>query len=129
MAAEANNKYAAVWTVENAKPYFEDALKYAEENNDCLCLQDAIYESGIPYSTFYYLADKHKDLEKIKKDIQAAVVRRINRGSLTGDMQVTAGIWRMKQLGEVDKQEIKQHHTGNITQKRVIIKDYSDDAD
>jgi hypothetical protein len=48
MAAEKGNKYAQEWTLENALPRFEDALKYAKESDECLCLQDAIAQNGIP---------------------------------------------------------------------------------
>lgn len=123
MSAEKNNKYAQQWTIENAKPYFEDALEYAETNEDCLCLQDAIYNSGIPYSTFYYLADNHDDLEKIKNDIQQAIIRRVNKNALSKkeSSSAAASIWRMKQLGEKDQQYIEQTNKGISTE--VIVSD------
>jgi hypothetical protein len=115
MAFEAGNKYAQEWNVENALPRFEDALKYAEDDDECLCLQDAIYQSGIPCSTFYYLSENHTVLETIKQDIHSAVIRRVNRLALARKEAVSpaAAIWRMKQLGEKDQQYIDQHTETN----------------
>lgn len=98
---------------------FIAALEYAE-NQDCLSLQEAIKHIEMPSSTFYDLADQFEVLERIKKDILNAVLIRINRGSLTGGYNPTAGIWRMKQLGEVEKSETKHDATIHIT--REIIK-------
>ena len=114
MPAEKNNKYAQKWDEKTATEKFILALEYAEQNDSCLCLEDAIFHCGIPYSTYYYLAEKHEDLENIKRDTQRAVLRRVNRGSLKGTMNSTAGIWRMKMLGEQEKQEIKLNMEGSI---------------
>jgi hypothetical protein len=106
-----DERYTHEWSLETAMDYFTDALKFAEESPECLSLQDAIYKSGMPYSTFYYLADTYKPLEKIKADIQQAIIRRVNRRAINEDANPTASIWRMKQLGERDKQEL-DHTTG-----------------
>lgn len=104
MAAQKGNKYASEWTLENALPRFEDALKFTlDDAKNCLCLQEAIMYSGIPSSTFYYLADNHKVLETIKKQMNDAIIIRVNRGAITGQYKETASIFRMKQLGERDK--------------------------
>ena len=108
MAAEINNKYAQEWTLENATPRFQDALEFAETDPTCLCLQDAIYFSAIPYTTFYQLAKDHNDLNSIKENIHAAIIRRINKNALKSVLPApsAASIWRMKQLGEKDQQFI-----------------------
>jgi hypothetical protein len=105
MSAPIGNKYAQEWTLENALPRFEDALKFAETDDTCLCLQDAIYSTCIPYTTFYYLCDTQEVLNCIKKNIHDAVIRRINRLALDKVSAVPAApaIWRMKQLGERDE--------------------------
>ena len=129
---DSNNKYGQVWDEDNARGYFLDALKYAEDNKECLSLQDAIYHCGMAYSTFYYLSDRYAGLETIKKDIHNAVIRRVNKGALTGDMNPTAGIWRMKQSGEVDSRDLNNNHSGRIdgTQEhKVTFQDYEDDKD
>lgn len=116
MAFEIGNKYAQQWNLENAKPRFEDALKYAVENDDCLCLQDAIFQTGIPSRTFYYLADNEPVLQIIKDDIHEAIIRRVNCLALRDHAPASPAIWRMKQLGEKDQQFIDQHNTGTINQ-------------
>lgn len=120
MAFEKGNKHAQEWTLENAEPRFKDALKFAEESDECLCLQDAIFETGIPYSTFYYLADNQPVLEAIKKDIQQAIIKRINRNALWDNFEASPAIWRMKQLGEKDQQYIDQNVTGS-TKSEIVV--------
>jgi hypothetical protein len=120
MAAEKGNQYAREWTIENALPRFEDALQFAEENETCLCLQDAIYHSGIAYSTFDQLAVDQQVLGIIKKNIKAAIIRRINRNALDKMTAApsAASIWRMKQLGEKDEQHVV--NSGSTTQKIIV---------
>lgn len=108
MPFQKGNKLAQEWNLENALPRFEDALEYAETNDKCLCLQDAIYYSGIPYSTFDYLAESQDVLGIIKNNIKSAIIRRINKNALDKNLPApsAASIWRMKQLGERDEQTI-----------------------
>jgi hypothetical protein len=120
MAAHKGNKYAQIWNEENAMVEFIKALEFAEKDSRCLCLEDAIHHAKIPYSTYDYLANKYEVLGRIKKDTMAEVKRRINKGSLEGDYNPASGIWRMKQLGDTDKQEIKQEVTSN--QLEVVVK-------
>lgn len=114
MSFQKGHKINQEWTLENAGPRFQDALQYAEKNENCLCLQDAIYYSAIPYTTFYYLADNHDMLNSLKSDIMNAIIRRINRLALTNRAAAAAAIWRMKQLGEIDMQNINQFNSSNI---------------
>jgi hypothetical protein len=118
MAFEIGNKYAQEWTLENATPRFDDAIEYAETNDECLCLQDAIHYSAIPYTTFYYLSDNHDVLNAKKKQIMEAVIRRINRLAIKDIAPASAAIWRMKQLGERDEQHINQ--TGTMKQEITV---------
>lgn len=90
------------YTEEEAVEKFEEVLVQAKKK-DCLSIQEAIINSSLPYSSFYYLLDKFPNLESIKKEIEIHVLARINKGSLTGEYNPTAGIWRMKQLGEKDE--------------------------
>lgn len=108
MAAEANNKYSQIWTLENAMPRFIDSLEFAEQSEDCLCLQDAIHQTGIPYTTYYQLSRNHKDLHAIKQDTMNEIIRRINKGGLLNKMNPASAIWRMKQLGEKDESTVNQ---------------------
>lgn len=122
MAAEKGNKYAQEWTFENALPRFEDALKFAKENDDCLCLQDAILQTGIPVSTFKYLVENQKVLASIKEEIHAVIISRINKGALRDTLTSTPAIWRMKQLGEKDQSHLDVKSDGEkITGINYII--------
>ena len=114
MAAAEGNQYTRKYTLESALPLFEKALSYAIESNDCLCVQDAVAQSGIAHTTFYDLCKQFNVLNDIKKNINENVIMRINRGGLKGDFNPTASIWRMKQLGEKDKTEVANTVT-NIT--------------
>jgi hypothetical protein len=105
------NRDAEKWSIEKAEKEFMKALNYAESNRECLCIEDAIYFTNIPYSTFYDLAKKNTVLENIKKDIARAILRRINKKGLNGEFNATMSIWRLKQLGEQDKQVIEQNTT------------------
>ena len=118
MAAPKGNKYTQEWTLENAQPRFEDALKYAMENDECLCLQDAIFQTGIPVSTFKYLVANQKVLASIKEEIMSAIIIRVNKRAIKNEAPAAAAIWRMKQLGEIDEQHVNQ--TGN-TQPPINI--------
>ncbi len=112
MPFEKGNKLAQEWNIENALPRFDDALEYAENNDECLCLQDAIHYSAIPYTTFYYLSENHDVLNSKKRQIMEAIIRRINRLAIKDMAPASAAIWRMKQLGERDEQHINQNVTG-----------------
>ena len=125
MSAHKGNKYNQEWTLENATPRFEDALKYAQENDECLCMQDAVAQTGIPTTTFYYLIDNHKELKSIKEDINSEIIRRINKKALQNKFSASPAIWRMKQLGEKDKTEIE--NTGHIEVRTIKFKKYKNE--
>jgi len=108
MVFEPGHKYSEVYNLENALPRFEDALKFATENEDCLCLQDAKYKTAIPSRTFDHLVDTHDILRSIKQDIMEQIVRRVNRLAMKDQAPAAPAIWRMKQLGEKDQQFIDQ---------------------
>jgi len=118
MTFEKGNKHAQEWTLENALPRFEDALEYAETNEECLCLQDAIHYSAIPYTTFYYLAENQPVLNAIKQQVMQAVIRRINRLALKDLAPSSPAIFRMKNLGERDEQHI---NTTGTTKTEITV--------
>lgn len=105
------NRDAEKWSLEKAEELFNKALDYAESSKECLCMEDAIYNSNLPYTTFYDLAKKHTVLNNLKKDINRAILRRINKKGLNGEFNPAMSIWRLKQLGEQDKQVIEQNTT------------------
>lgn len=122
MPAPKGNKYAQVYTFEEAFEKFKEMLEYSA-TDDCLCVQDAFLHVKMPSSTFYYLTESYKELEDIKKDIDANVISKINRKALKGEFQPTASIWRMKQLGEKDKTEVENknynHEIKPITKEEL----------
>ncbi|MFA5194858.1 MAG: hypothetical protein WC401_03565 [Bacteroidales bacterium] len=118
MAAPIGNKYSQEWTLENALPRFEDALKFAQDDDNCLCLQDAIIHSGIPNRTFYYLADNQEVLQTIKQDIHDVIISRINRLAIRDIAPASPAIFRMKNLGEIDEQHIVQK--GSMKQEITV---------
>ena len=99
MPAPKGNKYNQKWTEKELYDRFIIGLEYAENNDDCLCLAEAIKATGIPYSTYDWHAERNEELGHIKKDTMIEVSIRINKGALKGDYQPTASIWRVKQLG------------------------------
>ena len=105
MGAPKGNRYTQKYSEEQAVELFVKAAEYAINDKDCLSVQDAVIHINIPHSTFYDLAEKHKVLDNIKKEINNAVIARINKGALLNKMNSTAAIWRSKQLGETDKTE------------------------
>jgi hypothetical protein len=80
----------------------------AKNDNNVLSFQDACFSVGWRPSKIAYWTSKLKAFELFKKDIQDAIISRINKNALVGDFNATASIWRMKQLGETDQQTVNQ---------------------
>lgn len=104
------NKAAEVWVYDIVNSLFLEMRKNAQESKDILCLQDAIHSVGLYSSGLDYLTNKFPDFLTIKKDIQDLIISRINKEALNNEFNATASIWRMKQLGEIDKKEIDNKH-------------------
>lgn len=120
-------KLAEVWTEEKAIELFEGIRYNAEVDDNVLCLQDAYLKCTVYGSTFHYLIEKFPFLEKYKKDIQDIVVARVNKKALEQEYNATASIWRMKQLGEKDKQEITQdinvkNNVSTMTTEELLLR-------
>lgn len=119
-------KLAEKYSIELATELMEDLMEEVERTLP-LSLQAAVLKSKVmTYSTFYYLLDKFPKLVKYKKRIFANVIYVINEGALKGELNATAGIWRMKQSGETDKQEIEQT---NINLEVPIIQFVDEDTE
>ena len=103
------NKDSEKWTEEEANSVFKEILERAVDN-EYYSIQETILESRdlIPYSTFFYLINKFPDLDNYKKELNAIVISRVNKGAITNELNSTACIWRMKQLGETDRTEVRQ---------------------
>lgn len=106
--------YAAVWSDESLVIVFEEVLEAAENDDEVLCLEDAIRKTNIPYSTYYQHAKNQPHLERLKDDAMRAIKRKINKGTLKEGMPPAPAIWRMKQCGEKDTSEVNQNIKGSI---------------
>lgn len=98
---------------------FFEMLEYAKKDDDVLCFQDACAKINWRDSKVDYWVKKNPVFELLKKDVQNAIIRRINKGALTNKFNSTASIWREKQLGEKDSQNIE--HSGGIKTTPAII--------
>lgn len=87
---------------------FSEMIKNSETDEEILCWQDACHSIGWRDSKVNYWCGKVPVFANLKSDVQNSIIRRINKGALTGDYQPTASIWRMKQLGELDEKSINQ---------------------
>jgi len=120
MGAPKGNRYTQKYTEDQAIELIVKAAEYAINDKECLSVQDAVIHINIPHSTFYDLADKHKVLDNIKKEINNAVIARINKGALLNKMNATAAIWRSKQLGEADKTENTNVVNDNVALLKLL---------
>lgn len=105
------NKAAEKWTEEEAKDSFNAMLLFAAKNESVVSVQQAYIDFGMPSTTYYYLIDKFPVLASVKKGINDIIISRVNKGAINNEMNPTACIWRMKQLGERDKQEVEAINT------------------
>ena len=99
------NEEQLKYSLETAKNSFMGILDFALQNKS-YSVEEAIIMSGIiPYSTFYHLLKRYPELEAIKQDIFSVIRMHVNRLGMDGHINATLSIWRLKQLGETDKQE------------------------
>lgn len=115
------NKAAEKWTEDNVYGIFMKMRDIAEADNEVLCLQDVIKHPEIKLYTsgMNYLLEKFPVFEKYKKDIQNIIISRINKGAINGDFVSTPAIFRMKQLGEEERQV--HDVTQNIKQSNITV--------
>ena len=109
---EIGNKAAEKWTLDEVRAIFLQMLENACKDDSILCLQDAIRSVNLYMSSINYLIDKFPVFETLKTDINSVIISRINKGALTGEFNPTAAIWRMKQSGETDQQQINHQNNG-----------------
>ena len=110
------NKDAEKWTEDAVYDIFSRMLTVAESDDDVLCMQDVLkhpdirlYRSGLDY-----LTGKFPDFGKYIRDIQDAIISRVNRGAIKGEFAGTPAIFRMKQLGEEDRTTVDSNVNANI---------------
>jgi hypothetical protein len=100
------NKAAEKWTLKDAEDSFNKMLEFTISNDDVVSVQQAYIDFEMPCVTYYYLLKKFPELERIKKGINDIIISRVNKGAINNELNPTACIWRMKQLGERDKQDV-----------------------
>ena len=112
MAAAEGNRYAERNSIEEWNNIFEKIYDNAVKG-EYNSLQDAFMSNDIRPSTMRFLCLRHKELSSLKKDIGEAIIRSINDKALFIDNRVSPAIaiWRMKQLGETEKQVIENTNT------------------
>ena len=121
MAAPIGNKHNEKYTLEKELPIFEKLIERAKEG-EFLCIQEAVMLSPYSRQAFYYLCEKFIDLDTIKKELNDIIISIVNRKALTNQMNSTASIWRMKQLGEKDQQYQDHTSKGEKMQDKTVIK-------
>ena len=81
-------------------------LENTKNSDDILCWQDACMSVNCRSTKLDYWCKKIPIFESIKKEAFAIIVSRVNSKALHGKFNPASSIWRMKQLGEIDKQEL-----------------------
>ena len=120
---EIGNKAALKWTEDEAREVFIKMMNNAKDDEDILCMQDAIMSVDLYPSSVTYLMEKFPVFATLKADINSIVISRINRGALKGTFSAAPAIWRMKQSGETDEQKINhQNDGGKFEQPRIVFK-------
>lgn len=120
------NKAAEKWNEEEAVKVFEDLYEFTKERKDIVSIQEAYIEFGITPTNYYYLSSKFSVLKDIKNGMNDIIIARVNKGAINQEMNPTACIWRMKQLGEQDKKEIDHTSKGesiSITPMQFVSND------
>lgn len=108
---------------------FKEMLENAQNDASIRCFEDACYSIGWRDSKVAYWTTKLAVFENLKKDIQAAIRRRINNGALAGDYPPAPAIWRLKMLGETESSEVNIKNNGGsfeskeITEVRIVKSD------
>ena len=122
MAAAKGNDYARKYTLEDATNLFIIGAEYASNNEDCLCIQDVFIHMEMPCSTFNLLVRQHDVLSSIKESMQASIISRVNKKALESGFAAAPAIWRLKQMGESDQQNI------NLTSNGKSLPDWMDES-
>ena len=113
MAAPIGNNYGEVYTLENELPIFQNMVEEAKKGK-FLSVQEAVMLCPYSRQAFYYLCERFKELDILKKELNDIIIANVNRKALEGDYNPTASIWRMKQLGERDEKAIDHTTKGEV---------------
>lgn len=94
------------WTRESCLDMLERALRNIENKEVTTeSLTDVWRSVGIFPSTAHHLRKRFNDLDYIFKDVEDLIKNVLHKGAIHKRYNVAAVIWRLKQMGEVDKIE------------------------
>jgi len=82
----------------------QEIRSIAEFDKTITSWQGACLKSGFRVGKMDYWANKIPVFGALKKEVQQILIARLDYLALTGTFNVTASIWRQKQLGERDTQ-------------------------
>ena len=83
MAAPEGNKYNEIYTLEKELQVFKEIIEEAKKGK-YLSIQEAVMLSPYERGIFYYLCDRFKDLDNIKKELNDIIIAIVNRKGLEG---------------------------------------------
>lgn len=124
MSAPKGNKYNEVWDLETAKQFFDDILKYIQDNKKCRSIAEACVELGEYEELVSYLINKfpQQDFKPIKSAKDIVKTRLVNQG-LDGDANPTMAIFILKNNHQMtDKQQTDITTNGKDVNTSPIIK-------
>lgn len=100
-------------------------------NNDVYSLQEAIIvASDLKQSEYELFIDVH-ELQDYDKNIKAALISKINYLASKGKMTAQVAIFRLKQLGEIEVQNVKTENVNTNKDFKIVVSedDQNDLAD
>jgi len=107
MGAPIGNKYNEIWDLETTEQFFNDVVKWIEDNPKCRSISEAVVELGQYEELISYLTNKHssKDFKSIKRAKDIVKNRLVTQG-LDGDANPTMAIFILKNNHNMtDKQQ------------------------
>lgn len=100
-----------------------------DKGNNITSWQSACLSISWRVTKMDYWCEKTPIFGTYKKEIKEVIISFVNNKALKGDFNPTASIWRMKQLGERDRQEKEITHKGNSPVFQNISEKYDIDKE
>jgi len=125
------NTNAEKWDLTNTDMFFDDILKYIQENPKCRSLSEAVVEVGEYEELISYLLNKFPDVvfKSIKK-AKDIVKNRLVKQGLDGDANATMAIFILKNNHNfTDKQQTDITTNGKDVNTSPVIKFVDSDED
>ena len=104
------------YTLQEIEERFLLALE-AAYRGEIYSIHDAMQVAGLLPSTFYRYCKDYEHLGEVKEAINSATIGRINREAIQGKLQPVVSIFRMKVMGDRDKDDT----TLKVVQEQPII--------